>query len=192
MKLDKLFKGLTRIANGDYVLEGDLICEENLEIELDDRLVVKGKIEVKKNITAGCGINAGCGIKAGCGINAGEGINAGWGIKAGTHIYCEKRIFAGLSVYHTSENCNKTIECAELQKGEICFGELVIKQKLKPCPFCGKTEPVAVFTANEICGSMNEPENYAVCCDAENGGCGATGGYGITEEEAVKNWEQRT
>ena len=39
MKLDKFWKGLTRIANGDYVLEGDLICEEDLEIELDDRQI---------------------------------------------------------------------------------------------------------------------------------------------------------
>ena len=50
MKLDKLFKGLTQIANGDYVLEGDLICEGDLLIELDDRLVVKGKIKVEKSI----------------------------------------------------------------------------------------------------------------------------------------------
>ena len=60
------------------------------------------------------------------GINAGEGINAGWGIKAKTFIDCKKRIFAGLSVYHTNKNCTKTIECAELKNGEICFGDLVI------------------------------------------------------------------
>ncbi len=38
----------------------------------------------------------------------------------------EKRIFAGVSVYHTSQNCKKTIQCAELRKGEICFGDLTI------------------------------------------------------------------
>ena len=134
MKLDKLFAGLKRIANGDYVLEGDLICEDNLEIELDDRLVVRGKIEVKKSIIAklsviaGWGIKAGCGIEAGWGIKAGEGIEAGWGIKAKTFIHSEKRIFAGVSVYHTSANCKKQIKCAELRKGEICFGDLVIEQ----------------------------------------------------------------
>ena len=122
MKLNKLWDGLKQIANGDYVLEGDLICEEDLIIDLDDRLVVWGKIEVKKSIKAGCG------IKAGWGIEAGEGIEAGWGIEAKTFIHSEKRIFAGVSVYHTSANCNKTIKCAELRKGEICFGDLVIEQ----------------------------------------------------------------
>ena len=217
MKLDKLWNGLKRIANGDYVLEGDLICDENLEIELDDRLVVKGKIEVKKNITAVKGINAGEGIKAGWGINAGEGINAGcginavkginagegikagWGINAGeginagTFIHCEKRIFAGLSVYNTNENCKKIIECAELQKGEICFGELVIKPNLKPCPFCGNKK-VNVESYNEINGKDDDDENesYAVICSVFEGGCGATGGYKDTPEAAFENWNQRT
>ena len=138
MKIDKFWKDLKCIPNGDYVLEGDLISEETIEIDLDDRFVIKGKIESKKNIivrrginagwgiNAGCGINAGEGINAGLGINAGCGINAGWGIKAKTFIDCKKRIFAGLSVYHTNKNCTKTIECAELKNGEICFGDLVI------------------------------------------------------------------
>ena len=117
MKLTKLFDGLKQIANGDYVLEGDLICEEDLIVELDDRLVVNGKIQVKKNIEAGCG------IKAGCGIEAGEGI------EAKTFIHSEKRIFAGISVYHTSANCKKIIKCSELRKGEICFGDLVIEEQ---------------------------------------------------------------
>ena len=141
MKIDKLFKGLAQIANGDYVLEVDLICEDNLEVELDDRLVVKGRIEVEKNIIVSCGIKAGWGIEAGegieagWGIEAGDGIKAGWGIKAGegieakTFIHTEKRIFAGVSVYHTSENCKKTIKCAELRKGEVAFGDLIIKEQ---------------------------------------------------------------
>ena len=144
MKLDKLWAGLKQIANGDYVLEGDLICEEDLVIELDDRLFVRGRIEVKKSIKAGRGIKAGCGIKAGEGIEAGCGIKAGWGIEAGegikakTFIHSEKRIFAGVSVYHTSQNCKKTIKCAELRKGEICFGDLIIE------------EPVVEMTIAEI------------------------------------------
>ena len=126
MKIDKLWNGLKRISNGDYVLEGDLISEETIEIDLDDRFVVKGRVESKKSIIVRRGINAGLGINAGEGIKAGEGINAGWGIKAKTFIDCKKRIFAGLSLYHTNKNCIKTIECAELKNGEICFGDLVI------------------------------------------------------------------
>lgn len=144
MKINKLWGELKQIANGDYVLEGDLISEENIEIDLDDRLVVRGKVESKKSIVvtkglvagdgikAGCGIKAGWGIEAGCGIEAGDGIEAGWGIKAKTFIHSEKRIFAGISVYRTNADCDKTIKCAELRKGEICFGDLVITKPEEP------------------------------------------------------------
>jgi hypothetical protein len=156
MKITKDFEKLTRISNGDYMLEGDLICEDSLEIELDDRLVVRGMVVAKKEIRvvrtliaglgieAGEGIEAGWGIKAGLGIEAGEGIEAGWGIKAGlgieagwgikagwgieakTFISSKKRIFAGISLYRTTKSCNKKIECDELREGEICYGDLII------------------------------------------------------------------
>ena len=114
MKLNKLWDGLKQIANGDYVLEGNLISDETIEIDLDDRLVVRGSVISKKQIIVRWG------------IEAGEGIKAGEGIEAGSFIHSEKRIFAGVSVYHTTQNCKKTIQCAELRKGEICFGDLVI------------------------------------------------------------------
>ena len=62
MKLNKMWDGLKRLANWDYVLEGDLVSEENIEIDLDDRLVVSGKITSKKGIFARYGIKAGLGI----------------------------------------------------------------------------------------------------------------------------------
>lgn len=132
MKIDKLFNGLKRIANGNYVLEGDLISEETIEIDLDDRFVVKGRIESKKSIIirhgikAGWGIEAGWGIKAGDGIEAGRGIEAGWGIEAGAFISVKKRIFAGISIYRTSKDCDKTIRCTELRDGEVCYGDLIL------------------------------------------------------------------
>ena len=144
MKIDKLWNGLKRIANGYYVLEGDLISEETIEINLDDCFVVNGKIRAKKSIVvccgikagdgieagegikAGWGIEAGEGIKAGDGIKAGEGIKAGFGIEAKTFINSSKRIFAGISLYRTSNDCDKTIRCAELRNGEICYGDLTI------------------------------------------------------------------
>ena len=128
MKIDKLFNGLKQIANGDYVLEGDLISEETIEIDLDDRLVIKGVIKSGRNIVARCGIEAGWGIKAGCGIEAGWGIEAGDGIEAKTFINASKRIFAGISLYRTSKDCNKIIRCAELRSGEICYGDLTITE----------------------------------------------------------------
>ena len=156
MKIDKLFNGLKRIANGDYVLEGDLISEETIEIDLDDRFVVKGKIQAKKSIVVRCGIKAGWGIEAGSSIKAGEGIKAGCGIKAGSSIEAgcsieagssieagegikagssieagafistKKRIFAGISIYRTSKNCDKTIHCTEMRDGEVCYGDLIL------------------------------------------------------------------
>jgi hypothetical protein len=120
MKIDKMFNGLKRIANGDYVLEGDLTSDEMIEIALDDRFVVNGRIESKKNIIIRCGIKANYGIEAGCGIEAGEGI------EAGAFISAKKRIFAGISVYRTSKDCDKTIRCTELRDGEVCYGDLIL------------------------------------------------------------------
>lgn len=132
MKIDKLWNGLKRIANGDYVLEGDLISEETIEIDLNDRFVVRGRIQTKKSIVVRCGIEAGCGIKAGEGIKAGWGIEAGCGIEAEKFIDVQKRIFAGISVYRTSRDCDKTIRCAELRNGEICYGDLTLTKEGKP------------------------------------------------------------
>ena len=122
MKINKLFNGLKHIANGDYVLEGDLISEETIEIDLDNRLVIKGTIKSGRNIVARCSIKAGWGIKAGGGIEAGDGI------EAKTFINASKRIFAGISLYRTSKDCNKIIRCAELRSGEICYGDLTITE----------------------------------------------------------------
>lgn len=114
MKIDKLWNGLKRIANGDYVLEGDLISEETIEIDLNDRFVVRGRIQTKKIIVVRCG------------------IEAGEGIKAEKFIDVQKRIFAGISVYRTSRDCDKTIRCAELRNGEICYGDLTLTKEGKP------------------------------------------------------------
>ena len=182
MKIDKLFHGLKRIENGDYVLEGDLISEDTIEVELDDRFVVRGKVISKKSIIVRCGIKAGWGIKA------------GEGIEAKAFLDVKKRIFAGVSVYHTSENCKKFIKCAELRNGEVAFGDLMIEKpkiELAPCPFCGRENP-ALLSAEEIDKKYeDEPTTYTVCCEMDNGGCGACGGYRDTKEEAVEAWNKR-
>ena len=155
MKITKDYQGLIHAENGDYVLYRDLISEEGIEIELDDRLVVRGDVQARaltcaraliadRSISAGWGISAGDGISAGCGISACRGISAGWGIsagvgisagrgiiagdgiRAGTFIDCKNRIFAGTSIFHNSEDCEKDIICAELRQGEICYGALKI------------------------------------------------------------------
>ena len=51
-----------------------------------------------------------------------------------------------------------------------------MKNGLKPCPFCGGTD--LVISACE--------EFVAIVCDFRQSGCGASGGYRYTEEEAVE------
>lgn len=69
--------------------------------------------------------------------------------------------------------------------------------KLKPCPFCGKQDPVHVADSNEINGALPSDENYkfnpyhAVVCSFTDGGCGATGGYRRTKCEAIEAWNIR-
>lgn len=153
MKITKDYPGLAISENGEYILNGDLISEEGIEIDLDNRLVVTGSIKAKYGIKAICGIKAGwdiqagfgikavfgieavCGITAGWGIKAGlnitswDGIIAGWGIEAGTYIDCGKRIFAGTSVYTDDDDCDKTIQCAELRNGTVAYGDLIITKR---------------------------------------------------------------
>ena len=129
------------------------IIESKKNIRVNVILIVDCSIEAGEGIIAGWGIKAGCGIKAGWGIEAGEGIKAGWGIEAGcgieagwgieagegiiagdgiiskTYLCAGKRIFAGTSIYRTSENCDQTIRCEELRSGEICYGKLIITKK---------------------------------------------------------------
>ena len=48
-----------------------------------------------------------------------------------------------MSVWNTSEDCEKTIECAELKNGEVAFGDLVITKE-------PESEPEMVMTISEI------------------------------------------
>ena len=69
-----------------------------------------------------------------------------------------------------------------------------MSEKLKPCPFCGKTDPVGVFTHSERNTGWEVDERYdylSVCCAYDNGGCGAAGGYRETKEEAIEIWNKR-
>ena len=61
--------------------------------------------------------------------------------------------------------------------------------KLKPCPFCNNTN-IVVGTSKEIHGDDCDYE-FAVCCDINNGGCGACSGYYQDEAKAIKCWNKR-
>ena len=54
-------------------------------------------------------------------------------------------------------------------------------EELKPCPFCKK----------EVARIWEDEGDFTVVCDWGKGGCGASGGYRGTEEEAVKAWNRR-
>ena len=67
--------------------------------------------------------------------------------------------------------------------------KIKIEMELKPCPFCGNTN-LFVGTSDEI-HEDGDKHNYAVCCDFEQGGCGACGGYELSKIKAVENWNKR-
>lgn len=63
-------------------------------------------------------------------------------------------------------------------------------KELLPCPFCGSTN-VILRSQYEITG-YGSTNQYAVCCDATQGGCGVTGGYSINENIAINKWNRRS
>lgn len=76
------------------------------------------------------------------------------------------------------------------------------EHKLENCPFCGKADTLRLTTAEEL---ANEGEDdpapwehspsWTVICDAARprgpGGCGASGGFMPSEEEAIAAWNRR-
>lgn len=76
--------------------------------------------------------------------------------------------------------------------------------KLKPCPFCGKTDSLEFTNAKELeeCARFEseecpcfeqEPRCHciAVVCNVHKGGCGATSGYATDIDRVVAKWNQR-
>ena len=78
------------------------------------------------------------------------------------------------------------------------------KEQFAKCPFCGKSDTLTIgkasdaFSEPDECGDPSpymHTEAYAVVCDASKpdgpGGCGASGGYKLTEDEAIAAWNRR-
>lgn len=76
--------------------------------------------------------------------------------------------------------------------------------KLLPCPFCGKGDAAKFLSAAEMIMEIGPDidldvedecvEGFFVCCDGSNrgpGGCGSSGPWGSTVEEAAEGWNRR-
>lgn len=79
-----------------------------------------------------------------------------------------------------------------------------MENTLKPCPFCGSIAALTMTDAYalEMCMNSDQIECpayegtgscccYTVCCDVNNGGCGAAGGFSETKPGAVEKWNNR-
>lgn len=68
--------------------------------------------------------------------------------------------------------------------------------ELEPCPFCGSDSAPVLSDCVEIeaCVCFEDcKDGLAKCvvCDIHKGGCGASGGFAYSEEEAIKRWNAR-
>ena len=64
-----------------------------------------------------------------------------------------------------------------------------VEVELKPCPFCGNTK---LFVGDsDAIKNDDDHINFTVCCDFEQGGCGATCGYELTKAKAITKWNTR-
>lgn len=64
-----------------------------------------------------------------------------------------------------------------------------MENKLLPCPFCGQTKTLIFVPDDDY--MVYAAVNCRVECETVLGGCGATGGFRETEEEAIEAWNRR-
>lgn len=69
------------------------------------------------------------------------------------------------------------------------MGEFLMAKRIRVCPFCGHW---AVLGNNESDEDYNAYFPYfQVVCDFNKGGCGASGGFRKTIDEAIDAWNER-
>lgn len=61
--------------------------------------------------------------------------------------------------------------------------------ELKPCPFCGG-QNIVILKESQSLDDLSFPL-YALVCNWNNGGCGASSGNYPTVEEAIDAWNRR-
>jgi len=62
------------------------------------------------------------------------------------------------------------------------------KEELLPCPFCGETKELLLWNGED---DYNNEQVQVVVCDYIKQGCGSSGSWEDTEQEAVKAWNTR-
>ena len=171
MIIDKNYKDMTRLGNGDYVID-DINIDEDLIIDLDDRLIVKKSIKadsIKSNVS----IKAeGC-IIAGGYIEAEGCIIAGRYIKAGGYIKANRYIEAGEFI-----ETNRYIEASSIQSGlYIKTGEHIkVELGIVAMLYIKATSYISaesrIFAG--ICGwrEIGETEKLITCSELKSGEIG--------------------
>jgi len=61
---------------------------------------------------------------------------------------------------------------------------------LLACPFCGNSKAPGIFSDKELIGPHGDSW-FAVCCNTQEGGCGAKSAYDPTPEMARDEWNKR-
>jgi len=66
--------------------------------------------------------------------------------------------------------------------------------ELKPCPFCGNTEPELTQFADADWVSHEDSDElgFFVICSVHRGGCGASSGWKLEATEVTDLWNKRT
>lgn len=71
----------------------------------------------------------------------------------------------------------------------------MLNPNLKPCPFCGNKLAPTLMDSEELGREIGNEQckniHWSICCDFNDGGCGAEGGFRVNQEAAIEVWNQR-
>ena len=84
------------------------------------------------------------------------------------------------------------IFCSDNSCGDVVKdGDGSMKDKLKPCPFCGGTDTLCINRETDKWENKPWTYQYQVICDWNSGGCGSSSGFYDSMEDARDAWNER-
>ena len=105
------------------------------------------------------------------------------------------------SLLAKSTNCEDCVcwdICTDQKDCETLIKEYLMEEvlpKIKSCPFCGSAIAPRIFSAYDAFpeGMLKSSieEHWSIICDANDGGCGASGRYCTSKVKAVEEWNKR-